>query len=75
MGQRVPLRLTPEYRFEYDDTMDEMELVQQVIGEEDVARYRRELDAENGLLVADDDALKGEASTSYKGEAEEHVHF
>lgn len=27
MGQRVPLRLTPEYRFEYDDTLDEMELV------------------------------------------------
>jgi hypothetical protein len=27
MGQRVPLRLTPEYRFEYDDSIDEMDLV------------------------------------------------
>ncbi|GAX77249.1 hypothetical protein CEUSTIGMA_g4695.t1 [Chlamydomonas eustigma] len=67
MGQRVPLRLTPEYRFEYDDAMDEMELIQQVIGEEDVARYRRELDAENGLLLDVDDDLEGEASTSYDG--------
>jgi hypothetical protein len=27
MGQRVPLRLTPEYRFEYDDSVDEADLV------------------------------------------------
>jgi hypothetical protein len=27
MGRRVPLRLTPEYRFEYDDTLEEAELV------------------------------------------------
>ena len=33
MGQRVPLRLTPEYRFEYDDTLDEMELVGSCRGE------------------------------------------
>jgi hypothetical protein len=27
MGRRVPLRLTPEYRFEYDDSLEEAELV------------------------------------------------
>jgi ribosome-binding factor A len=32
IGQRVPLRLTPEVRFEYDDSIEEEELVQQVGG-------------------------------------------
>jgi hypothetical protein len=27
MSQRVVLRLTPEYRFEYDDSLEEAELV------------------------------------------------
>lgn len=27
IGQRVSLRLTPEVRFEYDDMIEEMELV------------------------------------------------
>ncbi|KAG1672049.1 hypothetical protein FOA52_008925 [Chlamydomonas sp. UWO 241] len=49
MGSRVPLRLTPEYRFEYDNSADEQELVERVIGAEDVARYRREAAAEAGV--------------------------
>eukprot|EP00195_Chlamydomonas_chlamydogama_P015569 CAMPEP_0202902886 /NCGR_PEP_ID=MMETSP1392-20130828/18653_1 /ASSEMBLY_ACC=CAM_ASM_000868 /TAXON_ID=225041 /ORGANISM="Chlamydomonas chlamydogama, Strain SAG 11-48b" /LENGTH=245 /DNA_ID=CAMNT_0049589745 /DNA_START=273 /DNA_END=1010 /DNA_ORIENTATION=+ len=48
IGQRVTLRLTPEIRFEYDDSLDEMELVQKVIGEDEIKRYERELAIERG---------------------------
>lgn len=38
IGQRVNLRLTPEVRFEYDDSIEEEELVQQVLGQEEYER-------------------------------------
>ncbi|MEW5305141.1 MAG: hypothetical protein WDW36_007702 [Sanguina aurantia] len=48
IGQRVPMRLTPDIRFEYDDSIEEMELVQKVLGPEEVARFTKELDKEFG---------------------------
>lgn len=59
MAQRVPLRLTPEYRFEYDDMEDEMDLVERVIGKEDVARYKRELAAEFGEEEGEEEEADG----------------
>lgn len=41
IGQRVRLRLTPEIRFEYDDSIEEAELVQQVLGPEEYDRLSR----------------------------------
>ena len=67
MGQRVPLRLTPEYRFEYDDVVDEMDLVERVIGEEDVARFKREIQMEQESLQEDDEEEEEEGEEEEAG--------
>lgn len=48
IGQAVKLRLTPEIRFEYDDSIEEEALIEKVLGPEEVERYRRELAVEAG---------------------------
>lgn len=47
IGSRMNLRMTPEVRFEYDDSMEEADLVAKVIGKEDVERFRAEIEAED----------------------------
>jgi hypothetical protein len=44
IGQRVRLRRTPEVRFVYDDSEEEADLVERVIGREEVERYRSEIE-------------------------------
>lgn len=46
IGQRVQLRLTPEIRFVYDDSEEEADLVERVIGRDEVERYREEIESE-----------------------------
>lgn len=67
LGQRVVLRLTPEIRFEYDDSLEEAELVERVIGAEDVARFTAELDAEAGIRSGARPASAQQGSTGQAG--------
>ncbi|WIA35270.1 hypothetical protein OEZ86_003729 [Tetradesmus obliquus] len=46
IGQALKLRLTPEVRFEHDDSLDELERIQEAIGQEDFDRYLAEAEAE-----------------------------
>ncbi|KAI8474520.1 MAG: ribosome-binding factor A-domain-containing protein [Monoraphidium minutum] len=58
IGQRVRLRLTPEVRFEYDDSAEEEELVQQVLGRDEFDRLAAlaAADAGGGGGGGDDDS-------------------
>jgi len=60
IGQRVRLRLTPQIRFELDNTLEEMEAVEKAIGRDDFQRYVREAQAEAG--VAEDQLAVAESA-------------
>ena len=60
IGQRISLRLTPEVRFEYDDSIEEEELVQQVLGPDEFDRLARLAAAEARGGAVDDEEEEDE---------------
>eukprot|EP00879_Flechtneria_rotunda_P002238 GHRR01002425.1.p1 GENE.GHRR01002425.1~~GHRR01002425.1.p1 ORF type:complete len:347 (+),score=94.55 GHRR01002425.1:640-1680(+) len=60
IGQAVRLRLTPEIRFYQDDTLDEMERIQDAIGREDFNRYIEEAEGQPATISSNTGPLYGE---------------
>jgi len=71
IGQRVTLRLTPEIRFEYDDSLDQAELIQKVIGAQDVERLKRELELEQQEAYSG--GVQGDGNEGFFDEYEKDV--
>ncbi|KAF5840038.1 ribosome-binding factor A-domain-containing protein [Dunaliella salina] len=71
IGQRVTLRLTPEIRFEYDDSQDQAELIEKVIGSRDVERLKRELELEQ--QGASSEGVQGDGSEGFFDEYERNA--